>query len=202
MSPGPAAAHAAAPDPPGRADLLARRLARDPIQITDHAPREIPADAAARIRAHLARLNVPAYVVVGPGPLPISTIPDRDTLIPLLHDRLRKDGLYIVTDHRGSGEARQYGGSLPAGRAWLTARLELPYDAGVVAHVERFVEILTAPDVAKRIEQRRSRPPAPPYRDRSAERDRKEMLAMAGGTAAGALAAAAALAVWRRKARR
>ncbi|MFI0349350.1 hypothetical protein [Actinomadura sp. 9N407] len=197
----PATAHAA-PAPPSRADLLAERLAADPIHVTDHAPREVPADAArARIRALVARLGVPAYVVVGPASLPVSQIDNRD-LIPLLHDRLNKDGVYIVTNASGNGSARQYGGSLPAEQAWLTARIELPYKADVVAHVERFVEIMTAPDIAARITRRREAV-EPPRRDLGGERDRKEQRAMVIGTAIGTLPVILLLAVLRlRKARR
>ncbi|MFF5263903.1 hypothetical protein ACFY4C_33675 [Actinomadura viridis] len=189
-------AHAA--PAPGRADLLARRLASDPVQVTDHEPRALPGDTAAQIRALVGRLGVPVYVVVGPTMLPRSESAGPGELIPLLHDRLRKNGVYIVTDADGGGSARQYGGSLPVDRAWSTARFELPYDAGVIAHVRRFVEIMTAPDVARRIDERR---PAPerPRRDRGAERDRKEMLAMAAGTAAGATALLVPLAVRRRR---
>ncbi|HEX2313771.1 MAG TPA: hypothetical protein VHJ17_08565 [Thermomonospora sp.] len=182
------AAFGVAPGPAGsRADRLAALLARDPVQVTDHAPRELPADTEARIRAAVARLRVPVYVVVAPLP---SSIDDPDTradrLIPLLRDRLGKDGIYVVTGSSGFGTARQYGGSLPVDRAWSTAEYELPYDATVAQVVERFVEILTAPDVEARIEHRREAP-EDDSPSRGEIRDRKEMAAMGAGALVGGL---------------
>lgn len=201
----PVPAHAAsAPDPPGRADLLAERLARDPIQVTDHEPLAVPPGTAARIRALLAPLKAPVYVVVEPGGLPSSLTGPGSEFIPILRDRLGEDGVYIVAEPSGRGDARQYGGSLPAERAWTTAEMELPFDAGVIAHVERFVEIMTAPDVQKRIEDRRPRPEETEDADEdgpspSDVRDRKEMTALAGGSALGALPMLVALVVLTRR---
>jgi hypothetical protein len=184
----------AAPAPPTRAELLAQRLAKDPIQVTDHALRELSPGTAARIRALVARLGVPVYFVVEPDGLPPGTDPGE--LIPLLHDRLRKDGLYVVTDASGSGSALQYGGSLPADRAWTTASLELPSDATLIEYVQRFVEVLTAPDVAKRIQQRR-RSPEDRTPSRGDVRDRKEMTALGIGTALSGVPLLAGLVVMR-----
>ncbi|WP_119726794.1 hypothetical protein [Thermomonospora amylolytica] len=188
---------------PGRADLIAERLAEDPVLITDHAPRKIPADAGPRIRAQLARLGVPVYLVVEPSGLPEGPEGRPDELIPLLHDRLRKDGVYIVTTESGSGAARQYGGSLPVDDAWDAAMFELPYDADVVRYVETFVAILTSPDVRGRIEQARAR--AGQDRDDEEDdgespgerRDRIEMTLFFGGMTAGGAAVIGPLA-WRR----
>jgi len=179
---GTAHASPAAPSPPGRADLLAERLAKDPIQVTDHALRDLRPGTAARIRALVARLGVPVYVVVGPPRLPEGTR-SRD-LIPLLRDRLGKDGVYLVTDPDAGGTAQQFGGSLPVDRAWTVAALELPYEADIADHVQRWVEILTAPNVARRIDQRRPRP-EDTTPSRGEVRDRKEMTAFGVGTALG-----------------
>jgi hypothetical protein len=196
---------AAAPEPPGRtappgrADVLAERLARDPVQITDHALREVRPGDAARFKAVLSRLGVPVYLVVEPDSLPRIEDSARN-LIPLLHDRLGKDGIYIVTDPSGYGAARQFGGSLPADRAWTVASLELPYRAGVLEHVERFVEILTSPNPAQRISERRPKPEEPPTQGEI--RDRKEMAAMGAGTALGGVPLLAFLLVrWVRRER-
>jgi hypothetical protein len=177
-----------APGPGGSlADRLAGLLAKDPVQVTDHAPREVPADTEARIRAAVGRLRVPVYVVVAPPPSSIDDPDSRaDRLIPLLRDRLGKDGIYVVTGSSGFGTARQFGGSLPVDRAWSTAEYELPYDATVAQVVERFVEILTAPDVEARIERRREAP-EDDSPSRGDIRDRKEMAAMGAGALIGGL---------------
>lgn len=183
--------------PSGRADLLAERLETEPVQVTDHMLRVTPPDTANRIKALVARLGVPVYVVVAPRIIAGGTADGGPAeMIPLLYDRLRKDGIYLVTDTRGSGAARQYGGSLPAEDAWRTASLELPFDADVVRHVQRFVEILTAPDVAKRIRERRPRP-EDTTPSRGEVRDRKEMAAFGAGIALGGIPLLAVLIVTR-----
>ncbi|MCD0447997.1 hypothetical protein LO762_02120 [Actinocorallia sp. API 0066] len=179
-----APASAAPPEPKSRADLVAEALAKDPVQITDHAPRAVEPDAKARIVSALEPLGVPYYVVVVPSGLFFEGHQRPRELVPILHDRLGKDGVYLVTDTSGSGEARHYGGSLPVLDAWRAARSELGYDAGPAAHIERFGQILAAPDPAARIA---ASTPAPRYVSRSDARDRAEMAAMAAGTGVGAL---------------
>jgi len=166
----------------GRADLLARRLKQNPVQVTDNEPRAIPEGAAERIEKALSKLGEPFFVVVETGSMYNVPRPKPRDLIPLLHDRLRKDGIYLVTDSSGNGEARHYGGSLPADRAWLTARLELPYDADVVQHVELFTEILQAPDVDARIDELREKPPSEYERA-----DRAETTALVIGSVLGGI---------------
>jgi hypothetical protein len=183
-----AAAHASStPSPPrpdarapSRADRLARLLAADPVHVTDHALRRTPPGTAERIKAQTARLGVPVHVVVEPR-LRNGTVPPSQ-LIPMLRRRLRRDGIYIVTSPGGYGAARQYGGSLPAGPAWDTTYLELPEDADAADRVQRFVEILTAPDPARRIAQRRPRPDSAAER-RDKEIERKELMAFGTGMA-------------------
>ncbi len=169
-----------------RADLLARQLKQNPVQVTDHEPRAIPERAAERIEKALSTLGEPFFVVVETSGLYDIEKARPDELIPLLHDRLRKDGVYLVADSSAGGEARQYGGSRPVEDAWRAARRELPYDADVVRHVELFVEILQAPDVNARIEASRAREaPKSKYQSASEERDRAEMTALAVGSVLG-----------------
>ncbi|MEU5882206.1 hypothetical protein [Spirillospora sp. NPDC047279] len=171
-----------------RGDQLAAVLKRDPIYVTDHAPRALPADAAARIKASVSRLGVPAFVAVTPS-LPNE---DADDLVALLHDRLDKNGLYIVVAPSGTpGEARQFGSGrvLDAEMSWSAANNELPTDAGAVKVIERFVEVSLS---GKARERRDNRAPRPPSRTRIAldahdrtekEAERKETRAFAAGTA-------------------
>ncbi|WP_198653744.1 hypothetical protein [Actinocorallia populi] len=169
-----------------RADLLAERLKKRPVQVGDHELRVVPEGAAERIEQTLGALGVPFFVVVETAGLYRVEREEPGELIPLLRDRLRKKGVYLVTDPSGDGTARQYGGALPVEQAWHTARMEMPYDADVTEYVARFVEILKAPDVNARIEARRQAP-KPEYQVRAEARDRAEMKAFTIGAAVGGL---------------
>lgn len=206
----PPAAASPAPAPGSRADHLAAALRRDPVYVTDHAPRALAPDAAARIRAAARRLGVPVYVAVTPTLLGGGT-EDSGDLVPLLRDRLRRDGVYIVIAPEGTdGAAHQYGGgrSLPVEDAWAATELEMPYDAGAVAVLDRFVEIA----VSGRARERRDHPrPRPKSRVRQAldEDDasdrRAELLersAFGGGAALSGLPLLALFVIRRRAGRR
>ena len=148
-------------EPPSRADHLAAQLRRDPVYVTDHAPRALPPDTAARIKAAVARLGVPAYVAVTPL-VGVGNPNPNEPLVPLLHDRLRRDGLYLVVSPRGlgGGEVRQFGGgrSIPVEDAWRAAEAELPSDATAPERVERFVDIA----LSGRARERAENPPPKP----------------------------------------
>ncbi|MFC0040913.1 hypothetical protein [Actinomadura rayongensis] len=192
-----------------RADRLAALWRRDPVQVTDHAPRALPADAATRIRAAVARLREPVYVAVEP-PLPGRV--DAADLLPLVHDRLGRDGVYLIVSVDGPlGAARQYGtGPVTVPEHTLTAAaVELPSDAGAVAVVERFVDVALAGDVSERL--RAGNRPVPKTRLRralerrdAAERHtaRVEGWTFAAGTALGGGIVAAVLVRHRRGRRR
>ncbi|SPT64627.1 hypothetical protein [Actinomadura madurae] len=157
----PAASAAPKPAKPvSRADHIAAALRRDPVYVTDHAPRGLPADAAARIKASVARLGVPAYVAVTPTS-GLGEDDPTDSLVSLLRDRLRKDGVYIVVSpSSGYGEARQFGGGrrLAVDDAWWAAKFELPYDASAAEMIERFVEIALSGRARERRDHPRPRP--------------------------------------------
>ncbi|TDB89897.1 hypothetical protein E1264_06710 [Actinomadura sp. KC216] len=182
-------------DQPSRADHLAAALRRDPVYVTDHAPRSLPPDAAARIRASVARLGVPAYVAVTPT-LGLGADQPPGALTVLLRDRLGKDGIYIVVDPSGGhGEARQFGGSrrLPVDDAWWAAKFELPYDVSAVDMIGRFVDIALSGRARERRDHPGPRPKSATRRaldaDDKADRraDRVEMAAFGGGAALGGL---------------
>ncbi|MEV0667799.1 hypothetical protein ACIBI3_17880 [Actinomadura luteofluorescens] len=146
--------------PASRADAVAAALRRDPVYVTDHAPRALPPDAAARIRASVARLGVPTYVAVTPtsglGPQDPS-----ESFASLLRDRLRKDGVYIVVPPSGGGgEIRQFGDArgLPLDDAWAAADSETPYDAGAPEVIARFVDIALSGHARERRDHPRPRP--------------------------------------------
>ncbi|NYE14429.1 hypothetical protein [Actinomadura citrea] len=146
--------------PESRADAIAAALRRDPVYVTDHEPRALPPDAAARIKASVARLGVPTYVAVTPtsglGPQNPS-----DSLASLLRDRLRRDGVYIVVPPSGGGgEVRHFGGArgLPLDDAWAAADFETPYDAGAPEVIARFVDIALSGHAGERRDHPRPRP--------------------------------------------
>ncbi|MFG2019914.1 hypothetical protein [Actinomadura geliboluensis] len=175
--------------PVSRVDHLAAELRRDPVYVTDHAPRALPPDAAQRIKKAVARLGVPVYTAVTPAYLV-----DRystDDLVPLLHDSLGEPGVYIVADPaQTSLSAVQYGGAtLPVKDAMRAAMYELPNDAGAVAAIERFVEIALSGQAKERYDNAGPRPKskvriALDARERSErEAARAERNAFATGTA-------------------
>ncbi|TYK45397.1 hypothetical protein [Actinomadura decatromicini] len=208
----PSAPAAAAPaEAPSRADHLAAALRRDPVYVTDHSPRSLPPDAAARIRASAARLGGPVYVAVTPT-TGVGPWNPGDSLAALLHDRMRRDGVYIVVAPRGGdGEARQFGAGrrLPLKDAWLAAEFESASDASAPDVIARFVDIA----LSGRAEERRRHPrPAPRSKTRvaldaydAADRraDRAEKAAFGGGAALSGLPILALLVGFRvRRARR
>lgn len=125
-----------------QADYVAARLARDPVFVTDQVPHEVTAADAVKIKAAIARMPVPTYVAVVPE-IDAQSDPQGtpERLIALLHDRLGRDGVYIIAPAGGVDvEAQQYGGSLPVQDAAAELLYSEPYDAGVVRFIDRFVD--------------------------------------------------------------
>ncbi|MFA1551178.1 hypothetical protein [Actinomadura chokoriensis] len=188
-----------------RIDHLTAELRRDPVYVTDHAPRAVPEDAAQRIKKAVARLGVPAYVAVTPARLADGY--GTEDLVPLLHDDLGRPGVYIVADPTSSSfSAVQYGGAtLPVQDAVWATWSELPSDAGAVAMVERFVEIALSGHAEERRERAGPRPKskvriALDARDRSErEASRAEWRAFAGGTTLSGAALLLLLVLYRRR---
>lgn len=173
-----------------RADYIAARLRRDPVYVTDEAPRLLGPSTAARIKADVARLGEPVYVVVA------LTMPgdDPDALLPLLHDRLGKDGLYLFVPPGGEGSAvrqygpppRAYGGGLPLDEIMLTADEELPYDRDAGQFIRRFVDLALSPDARREYDHPR-RPPEPRPAASSDDGSGTELAIFLGGSGLGGL---------------
>ncbi|WP_460301702.1 hypothetical protein [Actinocorallia aurea] len=179
---GPAAA---APEPPGRTELVAEALAEEPVQVTDAEARLFDPEALrADIKTALDPLGMPYYVVVEPQNMFFDEYTRPEDLIPILHDRLGEDGLYVVTDTSGGGTAQAFGSALPADDAWRAARRELTYGTPLIEQLVRFTEMLSAPDPVARVSAA-TRAPEPVYA--SDERDRVEMTALGVGAVVGAL---------------
>ncbi|MBE1536492.1 hypothetical protein [Actinomadura algeriensis] len=141
----PAPVHA---DPAGntsadglRADRIARALRENPVYVTDHMLRAVTPDTGTRIARTLDRLDVPYYVVILPSSL--GGYLDQEKFAALLYDHLGRPGLYLVLN-AGRGTAQMFGGgrSLRAEDAWRSAESRLASDAGPIALVEKFVQVI------------------------------------------------------------
>lgn len=127
-----------APDD-SRAAYVAARLRRDPVFISPSLTRIASPAAVAALRKRVAAMPYPTYVAVLPQ---FTEDPDVETLsqlIPLLRDRVGRDGLYLVADGSGYGlEAAAIGVRTKGdvGRAGLVAGDGLPRGSGPLAEVD------------------------------------------------------------------
>ncbi|MFF4277054.1 hypothetical protein [Streptomyces sp. NPDC001536] len=122
-----------------QAAYLAARLRTDPVYITDQLPREIPQSTAPAFAKLAQRTGVPTYVLLLPGEAATTTGAD---LLDAVHDRLGKDGLYVLIDESSVTDARAYGIKAPAEDAVTVTFYELPYDAGPLRSFERFADAI------------------------------------------------------------
>ncbi len=126
-------AHAAGPGPAPQSAQLADRLRQNPVYVTDQLPRQIPRSTAPEFAALAKRTGVPTYVLV---------LPDQGLGGPLLgavHDRLGRDGLYVLVGTTGIADARAFGVRAPTQDASDVALYSLPYDAGPLRAFQEFV---------------------------------------------------------------
>ncbi|MEV5998111.1 hypothetical protein AB0M25_01940 [Streptomyces griseomycini] len=130
----------AATDAPAtaRAAYLADRLRENPVHITDQLPRALPRSTAPDFARLAERTGVPTYVIALPGQ---SLYASRE-LLTAVHDRLGRDGLYVLLDESMVVAAAAHGVRVPAEHAATVVRYELPYDAGPLLSFERFVEVV------------------------------------------------------------
>ncbi|WP_437094112.1 hypothetical protein [Streptomyces sp. enrichment culture] len=117
---------------------LADRLRENPVHITDQLPRALPRSTAPDFARLAERTGVPTYVVALPGR---SLYESRD-LLTAVHDRLGRDGLYVLLDESAVVAAAAHGVRAPAEHAATVVRYELPYDAGPLLSFERFVDVV------------------------------------------------------------
>ncbi|MCW8379525.1 hypothetical protein [Streptomyces justiciae] len=130
-------AQATTPSPDTQAAYLAEQLRTNPVYVTDQLPREIPKSTTPAFTKLAKRTGVPTYVLV----LPIEAA-DGEALLGTVHDRLGKDGLYVLIDDSSVTDATAYGVTAPADDALTTAQYELPFDAGPLRSFERFVDVV------------------------------------------------------------
>ncbi|MGP4044753.1 hypothetical protein [Streptomyces sp. 2A115] len=115
---------------------LADRLRTNPVYVTDQLPREIPQSTTSDFARLAKGTGVPTYVLV---------LADRHTgeaLLGAVHDRLGRDGVYVLVDNVGVTDAVAYGVRAPADDAATVTSYELPYDAGPLKSFERFAEVV------------------------------------------------------------
>ncbi|MFE9772273.1 hypothetical protein ACFYOV_11470 [Streptomyces sp. NPDC005931] len=127
------------PQPQPQAAYLADRLRAHPVHVTDQLPRAVPRALAPDFARLAERTGVPTYVLVLPG----QRSSYRDGLLDKVHDRLGRDGLYVLVDEAEVTQARAYGVRAPVEAAVTAVRFELPYDAGPLRSFERFVEVVS-----------------------------------------------------------
>ncbi|OUD03451.1 hypothetical protein CA983_09765, partial [Streptomyces swartbergensis] len=131
-------ARAADSAPVTQAAYFADRLREDPVYVTDQLPREIPRSTAPGFARLAQKTGVPTYVLVLPGQSSV----DGKQLLGVVHDRLGRDGLYVLIDGMEVVEATAYGVRAPADAALTVAQYELPSDAGPLLSFERFADVV------------------------------------------------------------
>ncbi|MGW6544712.1 hypothetical protein ACWGBH_17900 [Streptomyces massasporeus] len=124
--------------PATQAAYLAGRLRENPVHVTDQLPREVPRSTAPDFARLAKRTGVPTFVLV----LPMMSSTDGEQLLGAVHDRLGRDGLYVLIEGTDIAHATAYGVRAPADAALTVTRFELPYDAGPLVAFERFVEVI------------------------------------------------------------
>ncbi|MGW1952268.1 hypothetical protein ACWCPI_05805 [Streptomyces sp. NPDC001920] len=133
---------------------LADRLRANPVHISDQLPREVPQSTAPAFAEAARRTGVPTYVLLLPG---LSA--GDPGLLTAVHDRLGRDGLYVLLDESHVVDAVAHGVDVPADDAWTVALYEVPFDAGPLHRFERFAEVVAQGDekAAARAEAARAR---------------------------------------------
>nr|WP_260860226.1 hypothetical protein [Streptomyces cupreus] len=133
-----AAATPAAAATDTQAAYLADRLRENPVYVSDQLPREVPKSMTRDFARVAKSTGVPTYVVV----LPSQAAADGEGLLGAVHDRLGRDGLYVVIDESSVSYALALGVSAPADDALTVCLYELPYDAGPLREFELFAEVI------------------------------------------------------------
>nr|WBO79685.1 hypothetical protein SBE_003401 [Streptomyces sp. SBE_14.2] len=120
-----------------QAAYLADRLRENPVYVSDQLPREVPKSMAPDFAEVAKRTGVPTYVMV----LPSGAVND-DGLLGAVHDRLGKDGLFVIVDDSSVSYAEAFGVRAPADDALTVCIYELPYDAHPLDEFKLFAEVI------------------------------------------------------------
>ncbi|MFJ8593204.1 hypothetical protein [Streptomyces sp. NPDC093598] len=133
---------AGAADAPTQAAYLADRLRENPVYVTDQLPREVPRSTAPDFARLAKKTGVPTFVLV----LPMQSSTDGRQLLGAVHDRLGRDGLYVLFEGADIAEAMAFGVRAPADAAVTVTRYETPYDAGPLLSFEHFADVIAQGD--------------------------------------------------------
>ncbi|TDC88013.1 hypothetical protein [Actinomadura sp. 7K507] len=152
---------AAANDPPhahDRVDRVAAALGKSPLFVDPDVSAALDESERGRIQQAVGRtgrqLGVPAYVVVIPNPNDSESQGRNEAFLFALHERSKRDGLYLMVDSRGymDSEAfrvpRRYRySSLDEGEpgSWKPADTERPFEGLAERITERLNAYATAP---------------------------------------------------------
>lgn len=189
------AALAVTAPPVTRADYVAAQLARDPVFITDLAPRAITAQDAARVRAAVKRMPVPTYAaVVSDTTVENDPQGSPERLIALLHDKLGRSGVYLVVPPDGIGlTVEQFGTNLPVTAAEREVTATEPYNAGLARVIERFVDDIRSGQAQQRYDRVYAKEQAgwkaKPYREADDDIDLAQQAGVYSGMGVALLAA-------------
>ncbi|MGW2183074.1 hypothetical protein ACWCXX_34455 [Streptomyces sp. NPDC001732] len=119
-----------------QSERLAEELRKNPVYVSADRPRRLPRSLAPDIAALAGRTGVPTYVLA---------LPSGDaTLLALVHDRLGKDGLYVLIGDHSTITASAFGVDVPAEEARRVALYGTPYGAGPLAAFESFVDAIAS----------------------------------------------------------
>lgn len=112
MVPGAAAADEPPPYAYHRLDRVGAALAEDPLFVDPDLAQALGAPDRASLRAAVAgtakRLGTPVYVVVIPNPSQSESQGRDDAFLFMLHERSRRDGLYVMADSHGDLESEAF----------------------------------------------------------------------------------------------
>ncbi|MGI5349368.1 hypothetical protein ACQEU8_14380 [Streptomyces sp. CA-250714] len=137
---------------PTPAAYLAGQLRKSPVYLSDQLPRTNPLSARPAFVKEAKRTGVPTYVLVLPGTG--TGAETGDGLLAAVHERLGKDGLYLLFGgDGGSPQVATFGVDVPARDAAMATTFELPYDAATLDTFRHFVDVLRSGDAAHRAEQ-------------------------------------------------
>lgn len=130
-----------------------------------------------------------------------------ERLIALLHDKLGRNGVYLVVPSNGIGvTAQQFGESLPLEPAAREVTYSQPYNAGAARVVERFVDDIRSGQAQQRYEKAYAKSrtgwEAKPYREADDTADLAQEAGVYSGMAAAVLLAGALFTVRVRRRRR
>jgi hypothetical protein len=136
------AARAGAAEQPDRARTIADRLAQDPVYVDPDSAGHLDASVQQRMRKRIRDSKVPVFVVVARNNHD-SRDPyegDPEILLSFVHDRLRRDGVYVAASEDGDEPVSQeYGVERDAATAELLGEYGEPLDVSLPRFVDAVV---------------------------------------------------------------